>query len=132
MTVTLAVLLGSLLLLTGVAFGASYSCCEDYCYVVIGTDLTNSANSFTQHWSFCGNSPHGGTVCNETGPVPLFNYGWFLQGLNDQLISLDIGLSNNQGGYMTFHGSGDSIFNGLYYNGTDQYKIHGIEEECPS
>ena len=122
MTVILAVLLVSLLLMTGAAFATV--CCADACYKVTGTDLTNPANSFTQDWEFCFDGDDLGTLCNMSGPTAFLQFIGFPEILHDQLISINPG---SKGVYIKFHGD---IFNGLYYNGTDKFLIHGVEEEC--
>ena len=117
--VILAVLFASLLVVTSVAFAVD--CCEDYCYKVTGRDLTNPANSFTQHWSFCGDGDDNAIVCNEVGPIYLFEANF----VNTRVITFD---SMDYGAYMTFHENWTS-FDGLYYNG-DQFTIHGTSEGC--
>jgi len=124
--VILIVLFASLLVVTGAAFALPLpSCCEDACYEVTGTDLTNPANSFTQHWSFCF-SDDIGVACNQPGSTFLFAFSSFFQSLIDQVISFQ-----GNAAYIKFHGSDDDIFNGLYYLSGDQYNIHGVEEPCP-
>ena len=126
--VILAVLFVSLLVMTGAAF-ATIPCCAEACYKVTGTDLTNPANSFTQVWEFCPGGYPFGSVCNISGPTPLFLFAGFPEiALKDQVISFD---SGTVGAYMKFHGRAGDIFNGLYYNGTDRFQIHGVEEPCP-
>ena len=128
--VKLVVLFAALFLVTGIAFA---QCCADVCYKVTGTDLTNPANSFTQDWWICVGLGPGGSVCNNSGPTFLFDWAWFPGALKNQAISYD---SGNVGAYMKFHGSIDNmfglndVFNGLYYNGTDRYKIHGVAHGC--
>jgi hypothetical protein len=132
MMVILAVLLASLLVLTGAAFATIFclDSCPGYsaCYKVTGTDTTNPANSFMQDWHFCysydGDSL--GYVCEGSGTNFLFGFSFFCQGLNDQAA----GIGGGKGAYMTFHGSDDGAFNGLYYNGVDQFNIHGVREAC--
>ena len=124
MMVILAVLFVNLLVVTGAAFAGI--CCEDLCYKVTGTDLTNPNNSFTQDWSFCGDGDNLVDVCNLNGSILLFEASLFNQSLIIQAISID---PVSTGAYMRFHGG--SIFNGLLYFGGDQYNIHGISEPCP-
>jgi len=130
--VILAVLLASLLVVTAAAFGGLPTCatyCPDQtCYKVMGNDLDNSANSFTQDWTFCFDGNNFGWVCSvNTATPPLLFLSLYPEGLNDQAVSLD---SSSHGGYMTFHGPWDGAFNGLYYDGTDRFKIHGVAEGC--
>ena len=122
----LPVLLAILLVVTGAAFAGP--CCQDECYKVTGTDL-NDSNSFTQHWSFCH---AGGTlVCN--GLTQILIAVFFNQGLIEQATGLcpDSLCTPGAGAYMRFHGDDNDIFNGLYYDGTNQFSIHGVAEECP-
>jgi hypothetical protein len=129
----LAVLLMSLLVLTGAAFAITFcvDSCPGYqaCYKVTGTDLNNPANSFMQDWDFCYSyqSDSLGYLCEGSGTNFLFVFSFFNQGLIDQAIGTSGG---PQGGYMTFHGTDDDIFNGLYYDGVNQFKIHGVAKEC--
>jgi hypothetical protein len=130
--VILAVLFVSLLVVTGAAFAMTPcidSCPGDSaCYKVAGTDLTNPANSFTQDWHFCysyeGDSL--GYACEGSGTNFLFFFSFFYQGPNDQAI----GIGGGKGARITFHGNEDGAFSGLYYNGSDQFNIHGVAEEC--
>ena len=130
MMVILAVLFVSLLMVTGAAFAGS--CCLDACAKVTATDLTNPANSFVQDWSFCFGGINLVSVCALSGlnAVYLFEASLFDQGLNLQAISI-ASTSNDLGVYMTFHGHNNDAFNGIYYNGSDLYVIHGIAEDCP-
>jgi len=132
MMVILAVLCAALLLVTGVSFATSpcFSSCYDVtCYTVSGTDLTNPNNSFTgQQWFVCPvpNGPPTPFVC-VNGPLS-WQLSEFPEGLNGQAI-LYGGIGG--GGYITFHGTEFPAFNGILFNGTDRYKIHGVFEWCP-
>jgi hypothetical protein len=133
----LVVLLMSLFVLAGAAFAFTpcIDACPGYpaCYKVTGTDLNNPANSFVQDWDFCFSyqSDSLGYLCEGSGTNFLFYFSFFYQGLIDQAISTPGG-SSTRGGYMTFHGTDDNIFNGLYYDevSQNQYKIHGVAQEC--
>jgi len=112
--VILAVLFASLLVVTGAAFAQD-------CYKVTGRDLTNSANSFTADWWFYFDGGNNWQVWYND------NYELFVANfVNTRAVTFD---SDDYGAYMTFHGNGS--FDGLYYNGSDQYTIHGVPEECP-
>jgi hypothetical protein len=129
--VILAALVASLLVLTGAAFGAvtCSSGCPGYlaCYNVSGTDLTNSANSFTQFWSICFVSSVAAYVCNTNANVaPLLALSTFPEGLTFHAVSWD---SSSHGAHMQFNRSGD-IFNGLYYDGSDRFLLHAVERVC--
>jgi len=134
MAVIWAVLVASLLLMTGAAFAVSCTSCpgELVCYKVTGTDLTTPANSFTKDWSICFVSYVAAYVCDRDSVTFLFGLSLFPEGLTTQAISFDSGAV---GAYMKFHGSGDfgDIFNGFYFNQPDRFLIHGVleEEGCP-
>ena len=118
--IILAVLFASLLMVAGAALAKT--CCVDQCYNVTGTDL-NDSNSFTQVWTICWGS---GEVC--INGALLFQVSFFNQGLIDQAVSFT---GSPRQAYMRFHGDDNDIFNGLYYDGTNQFSIHGVAEECP-
>jgi hypothetical protein len=122
LTVILVVLFASLLMVTGAAFAAG--CCYDQCFYATCTALNNPANSFTDHIAICYYDDTA-VICDQGGFI--FNASLFSQGLNDQAIIYN----NSAVGYITFHGYDDSAYNGLYYDGNDRYKCHGVEEECP-
>jgi len=124
MTVILAVLFVSLLVMTGAVFAAP-TCCVDTCYKVSGTDLTNPANSFTQDWEFCGDNL---VVCNMSGPTFLFQFLPFPEIFP---AGHTISFNSTQGAYIKFITNNTDTFNGLYYNGVDQFRIHGVQERCP-
>jgi hypothetical protein len=133
MMVILAVLCAALLLVTGAAFAASFcTACGNaggagYCYSVDGTDLDNSTNSFTgQNWQMCFNLNNSFAWISGS---PAFHFSDFYAVglLNEQAISWD---SGNVGLSVTFHGPGGNALNGIYYNGTDRFKIHGIGGYC--
>jgi hypothetical protein len=128
--VMLAVLVVSLLLVTGTAFAVpSCDSCSgvSICYKVTGTDLTNPANSFTEDWLFCVVNPFAAYVCDTTDDVPPFlALSLFPDILIPQAISWD---SGTRGAHMKFHGD---IFNGEYFNQPDRYLLHAIfDEQCP-
>jgi hypothetical protein len=134
--VILAVLCAALLLVTGVSFAAS--CPSNYCnfgdcYNVNGTNLANPNNSFTgQIWFVCWDqeSPVPTPFVCVNGPNGTLSWKLsdFPEGLNEQTILYD-GVGG--GGYMTFHGSlGNGAFNGILFDGTNRYKIHGVREFC--
>jgi hypothetical protein len=132
MMVILAVLCAALLLVTGVAFATNacsyFSCYDVTCYTVNGNNLTNSNNSFTgQYWFVCSlpNGPPTPFVCVNN--VLSWKLSDFPEGLNEQTILYD-GVGG--GGYITFHGTEFPAFNGILFNGTDRYKIHGVEVDC--
>jgi len=128
--VILAVLVASLLVVTGSAFAStncSSYCPNKACYKVTGTELPTGGVS-TADWFICFPGPFAAYVCDTVSSVPpILELATFPEGLRFQAISWD---SGNHGAYMKFNGSGD-IFNGLYYNGTDRFLIHGVQEECP-
>ena len=124
MMIVLAVLCAALLLVTGVsfAFNSCSSCNDLSCYTVTGTDVDNSSGSGTSEWYICwDNYPYALLCFYGSLIVPLT----FIPGLNDQAV----GYSATKGAYMTFHGN-YGAFNGIWYNGTDRYKIHGVEVGC--
>ena len=110
-----AVLFASLLLVTGAAFAQE-------CYKVTGRDLTNSA-SFTADWWFYWGSDNNAEVWDQD-TIELFEANF----VNTRAITFD---STDYGAYMTFHGLNWTSFDGLYYDGIDQYTIHGVAEACP-
>jgi len=125
-TVILAVLFASLLVVAGTAF--ALSCCNDTCYKVTLTDLTDPHSIPLLHWSVCFDGDNLAEVCDLEGPTFLFVASFFRQSLIDQAVSIN---PASTGAYMRFHGSEDDIFNGLFYSSGDQYEMHGVEEPCP-
>ena len=123
--VKLVVLFAALFLVTGIAFA---QCCADVCYKVTGTDLTNPANSFTQDWEFCFDGDDLGTLCNMSGPTFLFQFLPFPEIFP---AGHTISFNSTQGAYIKFITNNTDTFNGLYYNGVDQFRIHGVQERCP-
>ena len=127
-TVMLAVLVASLLVVTGSAFAVSCSSCPGYqaCYMVTGTELPTGDVS-TAEWFICFVGPSAAYVCNvTTATPPLLALALFPEVLTFQAISWD---SGTRGAYMKFNGSGD-ILNGFYFNQPDRFLIHGVQEEC--
>jgi hypothetical protein len=124
MMVILAVLLASLLAVTGVAFAfnSCSSCNDPECFKVTATDVDNSSLSDAEDIYICWDNYPYALLCDHGSLiVPLV----FIPGLNDQAV----GFSATEGTYMTFHGN-YGAFNGILYNGTDRIKIHGVEEQC--
>jgi len=120
MMVVLTVLFVSLLMVKGAAIACG--CCQDQCFYSTCTALNNPANSFTDHISICY-CDDSAIICDYGGFI--FNASFF-EGLIDQAIIFN----NSAVGFVKFHGSGDSIYNGIYYDGKDRYICHGVEENC--
>ena len=138
MMVKLAVLLATLLLLTGVSFA---DFCQ--CYEVNATDLDNAENSCTRNVAICFDfGPHAGLfITLPPGTTRLMVLSLFFEGLNPKMTGA---LALDSGAFQ-FHG--DPWFNvvtGEYFSsglnlgtrfcGSNQphrYKLSGhVQEDC--
>jgi hypothetical protein len=132
--VKLAVLIASLLLVTGVAFAGV--CYNPVCYSVDGINVSNPAGNFTgQIWLIClGSTPASISVIPSSPPLSspamaaVFTDGLFLQAVGYSPV-----FPAGNGIYMKFHGSDDGIFNGIFSpDGIMEYRLHGIRVGCPA
>lgn len=129
MIVILAVLLATLLFVTGMAFAGG--CIDSACYSVNGTNLTNPAGGFTQLWQICFSSTPASI--GVIPPSPPLSSPVFITVFTDALNRQAVGNSpiNPAGNaiYMTFHGDD---FNGILSpDAIMKYRIHGYGVECP-
>ena len=137
MIVKLAVLLATLLLLTGISF-ASFGCADaNYCecYKVTATDLTDPAGSWEKDWKLCFNFDDAhecGNIVYPTNGLSIMYLSLFFDAMNQTMAGMTASFK--------FHGDNLYVLTGeLYCSGGDfcgtpghRYTLRGHIEECPA
>jgi len=121
MMVKLAVLIATLLLVTGVSFAAN---CWQYCYEVTVIDLDDPTNTHTAliGLSFCDDNT--GTITSPFGT----NMSLFFDSMRDQALGYDPS-DPSCVGYFKFHGDDLYIIKGIGYCEGERHNILGHKSE---
>jgi hypothetical protein len=154
--VKIAVLVASLLLVTGLVFAQEVPPveapppppqCDDggvrcECYEVTATDLTDPMGSWTKDWEICFNfNDECGVLLYPVGDGTKMYFALFFDSLNTEMT----GVGGNFGGTsLKFHGDDFHILDGNLFcygnvanppfcgNGGHRYTLRGIKKDCPS
>lgn len=125
--VILAVLFASLLVVTGVAFATSCPSCSGgqlVCYIGEATEWITNITEPLEPFSICFKGPDTSFVCVAGAVIPVDLF----QGLNLRALGSDM---LGHAIYMTFHGSHNDAFNGLYNVQQSGFLLHGVAGACP-
>jgi hypothetical protein len=120
--VKLAVLLATLLLLTGIAFAQS---CENYCYEVTVTDLDDSTNTHTGCIGLQLCADNTGYMNSPFGT----DMSLFFDSMRDQALGYDRNAPSCVG-YFKFHGDDLYILKGIGYCEGERHTIKGHQKDC--
>jgi hypothetical protein len=129
MMVKLAVLLATLLLLTGAAFAQIYDC---DCYEFTATKADDPSVQYTFNGTVCLDEENNyGYVCGGFDSVVLdMQLSLFLDSMRDQ----GLGYNDNCLGYFKSHGDDHYVITGISYCYGDRYTIRGHKTDaaCPA